>query len=428
MRLILLFAFQLLFTTCLFAQDCSDPNCKSIHELLLSISKANRDIESERVESRKIYRQLQSERQKNTQNQQELNRLSDIFNSQQERINQLISDLNTKQRELAFKIEHINTLNNKTIELQKLISDYEAEKAVYEDDFAIKKAKDLEVLSYMNSFLREVELGYETNSTIIIHKVYDGERVDFSDKRLFKSELLKINIKGDYYINVPYAQVPNDEIKVKVVIFVDNKLHDVIANSLELVKDEGYETIAHYKVKNQIGNSLNKSIPEKSGMIRVGFIDVSKYRSINKDELSAFWEAKAKGHFLITSIEPKLSNVKLTDNEMIRNAMRVDSYICTQESVTVDIFDYGIFDGDQASFYLNGEPIVTFLKLGKQDNPWTMNILLKPGKNHLAIFANNTGTMEPCTASVIIRDGNKVLKRCKLAAKVGYCEKIEIVR
>lgn len=392
------------------------------------ISTLNKSIEDERVKSRSLYTELQNERRKNFLNQQEINRLNDLFNSQQERINQLISDLNSKQRELNDKIEYIKTLNNKNRDLQRLVDDYEAEKAVLEDDISIKRQKDLENLSFMNTFIRDVELGYEKNGSIIVHKIYDGERVDFSNKGVFKSQLDKVNVKGDYYISVPQNQSPENEITVKMLVYIDNKLHDVIVNSLELVKDDAYETIAHYKIRNQVGNALNNAIPEKSGMVRVAFIETNKYQSINKDELSGFWEARNKGHFLISSVEPKFPNIKLTDNELVKNATRVSSYTSNYDNLTLEISDYGIFDGDQASFYLNGEAIVTYLKLGKKDSPWTMSINLRPGKNYLTIFANSTGTTEPCTASVTLKSGNTVLKRSRLAAKVGYCEKIEIIR
>lgn len=130
----------------------------------------------------------------------------------------------------------------------------------------------------------------------------------------------------------------------------------------------------------------------------------------------------------MTSVEPKFPNIKLTDNESIKNAIRVSTYNAKTDNLTLEIYDYGMFDGDQASFYLNGEAIVTYLKLGKNDSPWVKEIPLRPGKNYLTIFANSTGTTEPCTAAITLKSGGTVLKRCRLAAKVGYCEKLEIIR
>lgn len=428
MRLIITLFLSLLLTISLFGQDCTDPNCKTIYELMGNISSLNKTIEDERVSARSTFQSLQSERRKNNQNTQEINRLNEIFSSQQERINQLISDLNRKQRELNDIVEYIKTIDNKTRDLQKLVDDYEAEKAVYEDDIAIKKAKDLENLVFMNTFIRDVELGYEDDGKIIVHKIYDGERVDFSNKRTFKKSLNKVNVKGDYYISVQSNQSPENEITVKMLLYIDNKLHEVVTNSLEYIRDDAYETIAHYKIRYQVGNTLDNPIPEKSGMVRVAFIETNKYQTINQDELTGFWEACNKGHFLLSNVEPKFPNVKLTDNETIKNAVRVSSYTSNSDNLTLEVSDYGIFDGDQASFYLNGEPIVTYLKLGKKDNPYTLNISLRQGKNNLAIFANSTGSTEPCTASVVIKNGGTIVKRCRLAAKVGYCEKLEIIR
>ena len=422
------------------AQDCDDPHCKTLLSKLKEISKLNKTIEDERVELRKSNATLQTEKAQGMRNQQEINRLQEIYNQQNERINQLVSDLNTKQREYNDKLEETKTLisqnsglrkNNQ--DLVKFVDDLEAEKESYEDkdNMYISKSNDLDIRNFMDTWINDIELGYEKDGKIVVYKVYDGEKIDFRNAAIFGKNLNRLNLKGDWYINKKVGVTPKPEIKGKILIYSDHKLLEIVDNSMELVVEDDYDTYSHYTIKFSRGNILNTKVNEKaSALIRVAFVDNEKYSSTDKSEYNNFWDAKNKGLLTMTTIKPKFPNVKLTDTETLKNALLIGTCKTTYDNITLEIFDYGKFDGDQASFYLNGEPLITYLNLGKREKPFVKeNVQLRKGKNYLTIMANNTGTVEPCTAAVNFKDSNgNTLKSIKLSAKVGYCEKFEIVR
>lgn len=436
MRLIFI-AILFFISTTLVSQDCNDPHCQRLLESLRKIEYLNKTIEDERVNLRRANTQLQEAKSNEVKSQTEIARLQNDFNSLNERINQLVNELNTKQREYNEKLEEARTLINQNEgqrkvnqELVKFIEELEAEREVTAND-AIAKANDLEIRNFMDTWLNDMELGYEKDGKIIVTKIYDGENISYERLGLMGKNLNRLNVKGKFFVNKKQGIAPLSEIKGKLLIYSDHLLIDVIDNSLELVAENEYETFSEYTIKYERGNVLNKKVNEKaSALVRISFVDNEKYNSKSKSEFENFWNAKNTGLLQMTTVKPKFPNVKLTDKETVKNAMIVGSTNVTSDEIALEIYDYGKFDGDQATFYLNNVELITNLNLGKREKPFVKeNIHLKSGKNYLTIMANQTGTVEPCTAAINIKNSNgAVIQSIKLSAKVGYCERFEIVR
>ena len=436
MRLIFIFLFIALSLRS-FSQDCNDPHCQRLLGSLKQIELLNNTIENERVNLRRVNNSLKIQKESNDQNQSEMLRLQNDYNNANERINQLVSDLNIKQSEYNVILEDVKKLMNQNNEWKKthqalvrLVEELESERAAHEDEGndGIAKRNDLEIRNFMGTWISDIELGYEKDGKTIVMKTYDAEKVSYVKPGWFGKNLNRVNLKGDLFVNKKKGIVPDAEIKGKILVYSDHTLIDVLDNSLQLVVEEKYETFSHYKIKYQEGNILNRKVNEKvSALVRVAFVDDEKYEK-NKNEFNSFWDAKNNGLLKMTTIQPKFPNIKLTDNEIVKNAMMIGTDKIAYDVITLEIFDYGKVDGDRATFYLNNEPLITNLNLGKRDKAFIKSgVKLRKGKNYLTIFANDTGTAEPCTAAINIKDAaGNVLKSIKLSAKVGYCEKFEL--
>lgn len=75
------------------------------------------------------------------------------------------------------------------------------------------------------------------------------------------------------------------------------------------------------------------------------------------------------------------------------------------DSITLHLYDNGRIDYDTVSVYFNRQPIVTKKLLGIQ--PIELFVVLKPGFNEIALFAENLGEIPPNTALCIVYAGTE---------------------
>jgi hypothetical protein len=75
------------------------------------------------------------------------------------------------------------------------------------------------------------------------------------------------------------------------------------------------------------------------------------------------------------------------------------------DSILLHLYDNGKIDYDTVSVYFNRDPIVIKRLLGIQ--PIIISIVLKPGFNEIALFAENLGDIPPNTALCIVYAGTE---------------------
>ncbi len=75
------------------------------------------------------------------------------------------------------------------------------------------------------------------------------------------------------------------------------------------------------------------------------------------------------------------------------------------DSIMLHLYDNGKIDYDTVSVYFNRQPIVTKKLLGL--NPIEIFVVLKPGYNEIALFAENLGEIPPNTALCIVYAGTE---------------------
>ena len=78
-----------------------------------------------------------------------------------------------------------------------------------------------------------------------------------------------------------------------------------------------------------------------------------------------------------------------------------------QRSVSIEVWDHGIVDGDIVTIVANGSEIISTVELDGPDNPITVNYTFtNNGFNYVALVAQNEGDIPPNTCAVSI-DGTQ---------------------
>ena len=74
-----------------------------------------------------------------------------------------------------------------------------------------------------------------------------------------------------------------------------------------------------------------------------------------------------------------------------------------QRSVSIEVWDHGIVDGDIVTIVANGSEIISTVELNGPDNPTTVNYTFtNNGFNYVALVAQNEGDIPPNTCTVSI--------------------------
>lgn len=74
-----------------------------------------------------------------------------------------------------------------------------------------------------------------------------------------------------------------------------------------------------------------------------------------------------------------------------------------QRSVSIEVWDHGIIDGDIVTIVANGSEIISTVELDGPDNPTTVNYTFtNNGFNYVALVAQNEGDIPPNTCTVSI--------------------------
>jgi hypothetical protein len=101
-----------------------------------------------------------------------------------------------------------------------------------------------------------------------------------------------------------------------------------------------------------------------------------------------------------------------------------DQVTVISKTITIEVWDHNLIDGDIISLNLNGEWILESYTLQKEKKTITLN--LSQGENTLILHAINLGTSPPNTASMNINDGTTI-KTIVLNSDKGKSEAVKII-
>ncbi|RYZ00418.1 MAG: hypothetical protein EOO11_01700 [Chitinophagaceae bacterium] len=105
-----------------------------------------------------------------------------------------------------------------------------------------------------------------------------------------------------------------------------------------------------------------------------------------------------------TPVAPAAAPVPLAFAERKSNSLR--PVTVRGDSISLALYDNGVVDGDSVSIYLNGQPVLTHVRLSDTATRYTLRL---PAGEHfeLALMAENLGTLAPNTGLLQIVDGEQ---------------------
>lgn len=106
-----------------------------------------------------------------------------------------------------------------------------------------------------------------------------------------------------------------------------------------------------------------------------------------------------------------------------RRVRSQDEVTISSTKVQLQVWDHGAVDLDTVSICLNGDWILERYALQKK--ALLLEATLRPGRNHLMLFAHNLGTTPPNTASIRIDDGT-IRKTLQLRSSLRNCGMLTI--
>jgi hypothetical protein len=108
-----------------------------------------------------------------------------------------------------------------------------------------------------------------------------------------------------------------------------------------------------------------------------------------------------------------------------RNLKLVKDYVIAPKTITIDIWDNDIEDGDRVSVMLNDRWILKDYAVTK--NKKKVEITLSPGVNKLVFHADNLGKMPPNTATLSFYDGTE-LQTVTLKSDMDNSQGIHLIK
>jgi hypothetical protein len=175
-----------------------------------------------------------------------------------------------------------------------------------------------------------------------------------------------------------------------------DSLHSPLINHLKELKIIGNnyvatETTATVKLKDDKKKEIIKDI-------KVDETKTTKQKLEEKEE-----KKKIKPEPKPATV--KAVHVKLSYNE--RTTIVTQTFDVTSDSLILAFYDNGVVDGDSVSVYLNGQNIVSNLRLTTTAAKKTIKV---PGNTELQLLlvAENLGSLPPNTGLLIIKDGEKI--------------------
>lgn len=134
-------------------------------------------------------------------------------------------------------------------------------------------------------------------------------------------------------------------------------------------------------------------------------------------------EGKKKVYSAKEETKSNLTESNLVSGEVNRlNAKNSFNVLATSSVVELDITDPKIEDGDVIDIFVNGIAIIKDYTVLKEVK--TVKVTLSAGENLVTLIAKDEGADEPCTAQVVLKDGDKSYN---MLVKLGKGESANLV-
>ena len=99
-------------------------------------------------------------------------------------------------------------------------------------------------------------------------------------------------------------------------------------------------------------------------------------------------------------------NLPVVPTYLQRKNIVLETVETFSDSLVFSIYDNGVIDGDSISVYLNGQNILSNVKLTAVANKKTIS-LVNLNEAHIMLVAENLGSIPPNTGLLLIKDGEK---------------------
>lgn len=318
---------------------------------------------------------------------------------------QELLDSQIRQNELLGQLKRLESDNeiliNENNYLKSQINQLYEELGVKEG-IIVDAKEDNRKISFIQSYISDFSLGYKSRGNIIFSEIYkDGVSKPYRKGR--KSNLDYLKIEKGQYIEIMTDSPFSEKIEGYVLVYSNGKL----TTQLESIMKRDYEDfLSGYRIYNlEVQNELPHAVSEEA-IIKIGFIDIQTYNSINKGEIESYAFARDEGHFLISSSKPMPIDYYTHVKGIVISAE--NKATTKYGTVILEIEDYNHPDDDIVNVYLNDELLIGELTLPQKGKPYIIeNINLKQGHNIIKFEVVSTGENPPCTMQYRIRqNGN----------------------
>ena len=153
-------------------------------------------------------------------------------------------------------------------------------------------------------------------------------------------------------------------------------------------------------INSRTGNQIRGTLTTREKeLFNINFVIMRPYNAEGSNNFYDDTPAKI-------SITEPVRPVIITEVPEQRKILVTDDIPVTSDSLSIDIYDGSVIDGDSISVYYNDRSILQSVRLS--DKPVHINLRLDPNSNtHLLVLkAENLGTIPPNTGVMIVHDGS----------------------
>ena len=183
-----------------------------------------------------------------------------------------------------------------------------------------------------------------------------------------------------------------------------------VPGTIELVKstDSAHSPLLnHLKELNIIGDDNNIAQEKKAEPKE----DITKTKTKTKTEDKTRIQTEIKPSLTTINreskpISPAAKNLPIVPTYLQRKNIVLETVETFSDSLVLSIYDNGVIDGDSISVYLNGQNILSNIKLTAVANKKTIS-LMNLNEVHIMLVAENLGSIPPNTGLLLIKDGEK---------------------
>lgn len=146
-------------------------------------------------------------------------------------------------------------------------------------------------------------------------------------------------------------------------------------------------------------------------LVETGKTFLKKEEDPSKSGLIKILEKKEVIKVADPTVKPAVVNPPIVNNDSIKLASRQKEILqtieSTADSVTIELYDDGLLDGDSVSVFYNNRILLNNILLSDKAIKQVVHLPLTKEGIIISMFAENEGSIPPNTGLLIIREGQK---------------------